>query len=1584
MAEPSPGPRSPKTWRDAPKAKQAGDQKTSSRGRKIFTILATLGFLAGAVAVSLWLIIRPAHPAFLVGLIITEYDDPHLPVNAQAGQDREAFKDVNYFRAESKNLYTEQELDPLANELKRLKNKQPEEPVVVYVSAHVLCDGKGDLYLLPGRAKTASPPAGWLPFRELLDDVSACPSQHKLLILDTMHNLADPRLGVLANDSASRIQALLENDKYRDLQVLCACSAGQTSWASPDLHRSVFGYYVTEGLRGLADAEGRGHVTVQGLYRFVRARVDRWAKENRTTPQTPVLVHPAKEDLELVRLEKGEVQPRAEANNAEEKYPDWLLKEWQQRDRWWDDQTFRAAPLAFLQLEAALLRAEQQWRGGTDADEIKESLGRRLTPLKERIDRSRKEVPQPEVPRSLALEVGLGLRKPDSKVGTDFKELWTKLKQVESAAKGDAAAARGDANAAIAAFLEKFKNQPDFDFQLDWFVFEQATRGANVGSEQIKLLDDLLAKRDSLLGRRRGEPQYVETLFLQRLAQFNKDGTPFPDIAPVALRVAHAGELAAACASESRRMCEPRAFPWIGELLEQAAQKRHEAEVLLFAPGFASLQEAGELFREAENDYRTLARYLDSLQDAYATYDEALARLPGYASYVMNRKEFSRDDKDRWSRLIQTVADLHPLLGRPLEEGQPPVAASALVVKIAEVQRATDSLRKDLNELSRPFRKDGDLRALLEQAKGASAGPAKYEEIDAALAIPWLRAEDRQSLWSAGQALSRRLCQATLEKDEQDGSQVPANLADFEGSKAERQELERAAGRAQLVLDLFKLGGWSSPEQLPEEISRATKDPLKWPALGDKLRKAWAELPKQLPKIAKPTDRDRLSRVIHPLDEIALRAEDNPSLQLRKRQAVALWSWLSSRYQYEYLDLHGLNEDSVSQFYSRAANDYRKLLGSKQPPDAYVEFDDPAIPEGKSASFLLGLIPQGAKETPVVSIVKNADFDVETQKGGDSQVHVHFSLRSDALKPKGFLVRAQLEGRTFHHKVIPPLPPAVKRHVELILSSQKDSPASALVDEVPLRPNQSQAFYAYVRNLDDMPKDVKVKFEVDGSTWNMESKPLKLGPKEMKLVEFDKPPGEKPPSLRRLDNGKKLRVLLVDAVKPADILDQKQVSVLLMPPSEYVTVTPQFTPGEKNRLEVVVRWNLATPIVGKCEVELVLDDIPGLAKIGKKRLGGSLDAKQHEVTLSAENLEFAEDRATDEGLIHVTVDGYERAFNYRMAFPREGGVSIGRATAPTIRVPPSKAIKSGEPYLLKLPTETTRRDVKIEVGMDRNNGDNFELEKTLLGAREERIEFNPCGEGGSLIFVTKVNDWQVPLLGDKQFKGKCRVQVRMLDPKGTLLEESFQTVTVDDTPPDVRFLKIDDTVVPKNRDEDKALEVEQLKPEILTVVAEGSDPESGIKEASFWVGEWVNDKPPATPPVPGKLLKDGKVTAELGPIRPGKVTISVQFTNNAKLSEHKTITLLVQPKAPPTPPKFGSIAGTAEVQGPQPNVKLSLKDAKGDTKETTSDDDGKFSFTDLAPGTYKLTAKFGTRVAEKELTVEAGKITAAPLTLREK
>src|SRR5581483_3467807 len=172
-------------------------------------------------------------------------------------------------------------------------------------------------------------------------------------------------------------------------------------------------------------------------------------------------------------------------------------------------------------------------------------------------------------------------------------------------------------------------------------------------------------------------PQYVETLFLKRLddlaGQLPKEGLEWTAATATAvqraIRLVRDGERVAAGDPGLAGAWDPRAFPWIRTALDQAAQKRHDAEARLFAPGFASPARADQLLQEAADDCQAVRADLETVHAAYRALDEALVRLPGLLPYLMNPPDLEPSDERDWKDAVQAASDLEGLLANPPASG---------------------------------------------------------------------------------------------------------------------------------------------------------------------------------------------------------------------------------------------------------------------------------------------------------------------------------------------------------------------------------------------------------------------------------------------------------------------------------------------------------------------------------------------------------------------------------------------------------------------------------------------------------------------------------------------------------------------------------------------------------------------------------------------------------------------------------------------------------------------------------------------------------------------------------------------------
>src|SRR5262249_51016116 len=150
------------------------------------------------------------------------------------------------------------------------------------------CDAEGGVQILPADADLDDP-ATWLPLGRVLELLKQARAPRRLLVLDLQSPPAGTRPTILLDDLAESVARDVERLPDDRRLVLCSAGPGQRAWASEVLERSAFGHYFDDGLRGRADTDRDGRVTVRELAAYMQQRVDRWAMRTREAHQRPVL-----------------------------------------------------------------------------------------------------------------------------------------------------------------------------------------------------------------------------------------------------------------------------------------------------------------------------------------------------------------------------------------------------------------------------------------------------------------------------------------------------------------------------------------------------------------------------------------------------------------------------------------------------------------------------------------------------------------------------------------------------------------------------------------------------------------------------------------------------------------------------------------------------------------------------------------------------------------------------------------------------------------------------------------------------------------------------------------------------------------------------------------------------------------------------------------------------------------------------------------------------------------------------------------------------------------------------------------------
>ena len=168
----------------------------------------------------------------------------------------------------------------------KLKQKAGQDDmVIIYFAGHGATerdtkspDGDGlEKYLLPYDADPDDLYASALPMREISFILNRISSERLVFIADSCYSGASGGRtvsieGIRANISDSFINRIAEG---KGRIIMTASAANEVSAEDDTLQHGIFTYYLIEGLRGRADYDSDGLVTVDEAYRYVSEEVPR-------------------------------------------------------------------------------------------------------------------------------------------------------------------------------------------------------------------------------------------------------------------------------------------------------------------------------------------------------------------------------------------------------------------------------------------------------------------------------------------------------------------------------------------------------------------------------------------------------------------------------------------------------------------------------------------------------------------------------------------------------------------------------------------------------------------------------------------------------------------------------------------------------------------------------------------------------------------------------------------------------------------------------------------------------------------------------------------------------------------------------------------------------------------------------------------------------------------------------------------------------------------------------------------------------------------------------------------------------------
>jgi uncharacterized caspase-like protein len=211
-----------------------------------------------------------------------------------------ARENITILTSNSENNETKSTLTNINRELKYLLSKlQPNDTVFIAFAGHGLSlpdykgDEKSELYLCPMDAEViCNPKTGKFDNRQLIArkqleiQLENSRANVKILVMDACRNNG---LRTRSLQSNMTKPILNEIDKIKDfvspnivriagLFQLFSCGTGETAAESPELKHGIYSYFMIEGLKGFADSNGNGIITLAELQKYVKDKTFAHAK----------------------------------------------------------------------------------------------------------------------------------------------------------------------------------------------------------------------------------------------------------------------------------------------------------------------------------------------------------------------------------------------------------------------------------------------------------------------------------------------------------------------------------------------------------------------------------------------------------------------------------------------------------------------------------------------------------------------------------------------------------------------------------------------------------------------------------------------------------------------------------------------------------------------------------------------------------------------------------------------------------------------------------------------------------------------------------------------------------------------------------------------------------------------------------------------------------------------------------------------------------------------------------------------------------------------------------------------------------
>jgi hypothetical protein len=188
-------------------------------------------------------------------------------------------------------------------------NLSKDSTLYVYFAGHGLPGTqKGEPYLVPYDADTRFIEQTGYKLISFYQDLHQANLEHVYVFLDSCFSGVASRTAELLVKGARPAMFHVEevDPPARSIISLNATSTGQISNAFPEKEHGLFTYYLLQGLKGKADADDNGWISIKEVYEYVYRHVDRESRRLQSR-QTPVIV-PSANKLKDVAMSRAVIQ----------------------------------------------------------------------------------------------------------------------------------------------------------------------------------------------------------------------------------------------------------------------------------------------------------------------------------------------------------------------------------------------------------------------------------------------------------------------------------------------------------------------------------------------------------------------------------------------------------------------------------------------------------------------------------------------------------------------------------------------------------------------------------------------------------------------------------------------------------------------------------------------------------------------------------------------------------------------------------------------------------------------------------------------------------------------------------------------------------------------------------------------------------------------------------------------------------------------------------------------------------------------------------------------------------------------------